>query len=286
MHVHKQGTDCAVLTGWYWVQLFQGMGSTWGCWCAQHPPSTLWRHPCTQVLTYKMAWVKWICMENSWKNSLWCQFFFKFIFRETGKEGEGEGEKHWCARDISISCLLHTPYWVPGLKPRHAPDWVGIDWWSLGSQASTQSTEPQHPGWCWLILKNETKVRNNNNNNKNLYFYRALRLNVLPSTLDFPWRRQNCAGRKRKSDRKRKTRSRPIRTGLVYVFGTMGEGWLHQYVLSEQRASDLRNLKVDAFLTHFLKLNSTWIKLFREQGENVHECTRRKYCLLSSAKAF
>ena len=42
--------------------------------------------------------------------------FYKilFIFRERGREGEREEE-------TSISCLLHTPNWGPGLQPRHVP---------------------------------------------------------------------------------------------------------------------------------------------------------------------
>ena len=44
-------------------------------------------------------------------------FFFKIlcIFRERGREGErGRGTSMY-------SCLLHTPYWGPGLQPRHVP---------------------------------------------------------------------------------------------------------------------------------------------------------------------
>ena len=47
--------------------------------------------------------------------------FYLFIFREGGREGEREGEKHQC-----VVCLLHTPYWGPGLQPRHVP-WLGIE---------------------------------------------------------------------------------------------------------------------------------------------------------------
>ena len=32
-----------------------------------------------------------------------------FIFRGKGKEGEREGEKHWCERDSSVSCLSYAP---------------------------------------------------------------------------------------------------------------------------------------------------------------------------------
>ena len=52
--------------------------------------------------------------------------FYLFIFRERGREGEREGEKHWCVRDTLISCLSHSPNWGPGLQPRHVP-WLGIE---------------------------------------------------------------------------------------------------------------------------------------------------------------
>ena len=43
-----------------------------------------------------------------------------FIFKERGREGER-------GRETSVyGCLLHAPYWGPGLKPRHVP-WLGIE---------------------------------------------------------------------------------------------------------------------------------------------------------------
>ena len=46
--------------------------------------------------------------------------FYLFIFRQRG----GEGER---GREISIcGCLLHAPYWGPGLQPRHV-SWLGIE---------------------------------------------------------------------------------------------------------------------------------------------------------------
>ena len=43
-------------------------------------------------------------------------FFFKdFIFRQRGEEGEREGEKHQCVREVSTGCLSN----VPGPQPRH-----------------------------------------------------------------------------------------------------------------------------------------------------------------------
>ena len=42
-------------------------------------------------------------------------------------------------------CLLHTPYYGPGLQPRMCPDWES-NLQPFGSQAGTQSTEPHQPG--------------------------------------------------------------------------------------------------------------------------------------------
>ena len=43
---------------------------------------------------------------------------YLFIFRERGKEGEGQGEKHSCARETWMDCLSHDPNWGHGLKSR------------------------------------------------------------------------------------------------------------------------------------------------------------------------
>ena len=47
--------------------------------------------------------------------------FYLFIFKEMGKDGEREGEKHQCVRDILTSCLSHTPDWIPDSQSRHMP---------------------------------------------------------------------------------------------------------------------------------------------------------------------
>ena len=50
-----------------------------------------------------------------------CLFFFLrfylFCFRERGREGEREGEKHQCARGISVGCFLHAPKCGPSPQP-------------------------------------------------------------------------------------------------------------------------------------------------------------------------
>ena len=64
--------------------------------------------------------------------------FVYFLERWEGKVTEGE--KHQCARDTLICCLLHGPNWGPGPQPRHVP-WLGIE------PAAFQFT-----GWhsiCW-----------------------------------------------------------------------------------------------------------------------------------------
>ena len=65
---------------------------------------------------------------------------FIYLFRQRGREGEREGEKHQC---VAASCMSSTgglarspgvcPHWESNQRP-------------FGSQASTQSTEPHQPG--------------------------------------------------------------------------------------------------------------------------------------------
>ena len=79
--------------------------------------------------------------------SVFCFHFLKslFIFRETGREGRREEEKHWCVRETWISCLSQAPHQGPGLQPRHVP-WLGINWRPLTLLNNTQFTEPHQPG--------------------------------------------------------------------------------------------------------------------------------------------
>ena len=72
-----------------------------------------------------------------------CNFkkdFYLFNFRERGKEGEREGEKH--------QYVLASPM-SPAGDLAHNPG-TSSDWESnqqpFGLQASTQSTEPHQPG--------------------------------------------------------------------------------------------------------------------------------------------
>ena len=66
--------------------------------------------------------------------------FYLFIFREKGREGEREGEKH------QYVVASHTP---PNgdlaRNPGMCPDWE-LNQQPFGLQAGTQSTEPHQPG--------------------------------------------------------------------------------------------------------------------------------------------
>ena len=72
---------------------------------------------CTSQIILVIFYVDFnIPMEQGKPGLVWYLnvFFFKgfylFIFRERGREGEKEGEKHHpCAKETSVSCLSHTP---------------------------------------------------------------------------------------------------------------------------------------------------------------------------------
>ena len=80
-----------------------------------------------------------------------------FIFRERGKEGEREREKHWCERATSTSCLLHTPNWGPALQPSHV-SWLGIEpatfgfgEWCLTHWATRVRAACHSCQWCDIL---------------------------------------------------------------------------------------------------------------------------------------
>ena len=65
--------------------------------------------------------------------------FYLFIFRERGRKGEREGEKHQCV------IASHTPLtWDLACNPGMCPDWES-NWQPFGSQAHAQSTELHQP---------------------------------------------------------------------------------------------------------------------------------------------
>ena len=69
---------------------------------------------------------------------LFILFYWRFllIFRERGREGEKEGEKHQC-----VVASRTSPTGDLDRNPGTCPDWES-HWQRLGPQAGTQSTEP------------------------------------------------------------------------------------------------------------------------------------------------
>ena len=68
----------------------------------------------------------YLCPHLGWQSAIVSKRFYLFTFREGGKEGEGEGDKHQSVRDTSIGCLSHDSNWGPGPKPWHMP-WLGLE---------------------------------------------------------------------------------------------------------------------------------------------------------------
>ena len=66
--------------------------------------------------------------------------FVYFIFRQRGREGEREGEKHQ-----RVVASHSPPTGDLACDPGMCPDWE-LNWQPSGSQAATQSTEPHQPG--------------------------------------------------------------------------------------------------------------------------------------------
>ena len=82
-------------------------------------------------------------------------FYLKifFIFRERGRrEGEREGEKHQCAGETLIGCLLHAPSWGPGPQPRN---------WTCNLSVRRMTLNPLHHTrqdrlfiyFYWLVVR-------------------------------------------------------------------------------------------------------------------------------------
>ena len=71
---------------------------------------------------------------------------FIYLFREKGKEGEREGEKHQCVIAPHVS-----PTGDLARNPGMCPDWESNQQ-PFGSQARTQSTELYQPGPYFLFF--------------------------------------------------------------------------------------------------------------------------------------
>ena len=71
--------------------------------------------------------------------------FYLFTFREKGREGEEEGEKHQCV------VASHVPLTGDlARNPGMCPDWE-LNWRPFDLQAGTQSTEPHQPGLIFFF---------------------------------------------------------------------------------------------------------------------------------------
>ena len=71
---------------------------------------------------------------------LFLKVFYVFIFRDRGREGEREEEKHQCvvaSHTLPTGDLAHNPGMCPDWESKLQP---------FGPQASTQSTKPHQPG--------------------------------------------------------------------------------------------------------------------------------------------
>ena len=72
--------------------------------------------------------------------------FYLFIFRERGKEGERNGEKHQCVVASHTSSTGDL-----ACNPGMCPDW-GLNQQPFTSQSGAQSTEPHQPGLRLMVL--------------------------------------------------------------------------------------------------------------------------------------
>ena len=75
--------------------------------------------------------------------------FYLFTFRENGREGEREGEKHQTCKRYTD----HRPIGDLAHNPSMFLDWE-LNWGFFGLQASPQSIEPHKPGLILFILIN------------------------------------------------------------------------------------------------------------------------------------
>ena len=75
--------------------------------------------------------------------------FLTFDFRERGRRGEREGEKHRCERETSIVCLLYVPQTGPELTTQ-ACALTGNRNSDLSVCRMAQPTEPHQPLCCTL----------------------------------------------------------------------------------------------------------------------------------------
>ena len=71
--------------------------------------------------------------------------FYLFIFRERAREGEREGETHWCSRETSV-CASHMPPTKDlARNPGTGPDWE-LNQQCFDLRNNAQPTEPHQSG--------------------------------------------------------------------------------------------------------------------------------------------
>ena len=110
--------------------------------------SYIWHLPAGSVLYKEVShvYLHLYLDQKSRSNSFF--FFLKilFIFRERGKEGEREGEKHQCviaSRMPPTGDLTRNPCMCPGRESNQ---------WHFDSHTGTQCTEPHEPGLVFCCL--------------------------------------------------------------------------------------------------------------------------------------
>ena len=81
-------------------------------------------------------------------------FFFLFIFFKIlfiNFQSEGKRRRKTRRKTSMCGCLSCSPYWGPGLQPRHVPR-LGIKLVTLWCTACTQSTKLYQPGGCGFLI--------------------------------------------------------------------------------------------------------------------------------------
>ena len=108
------------------------------------------------------------------------------IFRETGRDGEREGEKHQSLKRSQLGTWPATQ--------ACAPDWELIQHLP-GLQDDAQPTEPHQPGlsssftivserWAWLVWLLSLEIPRNE---KVVTFFHSVQLSCPPASPVFPW---------------------------------------------------------------------------------------------------
>ena len=139
----------------------------------------------------------------------------------------GEGREKERERNIHVGCLSHTPFWGPGLQPRHVPR-MGIEPVTLW-----------FTGWCSVHWATPTRA----------LFYRLLYLfihsswwetwgwgerqtfNDLPTVcIGFPPLRSPWGGAMRARHQPTCDRSKPrVRTGALAQWHQSSQGWYYSH---------------------------------------------------------